>query len=173
MELMKAVRIHNYGGPEVLRYEDAPRPQLGNGEVLIRVNAAGVNPADWKVREGHFKQLVQHKFPLILGWDLSGAIEEVGANPAATARFKKGNEVFGKPDTSRDGAYAEYVVVRESEVALKPKSLHHICAAAVPLAGITAWQALFDVAQLKRGQRVLIHGEMASAIRKCSHEKFV
>ena len=155
MELMKAIRIHKYGGPEVLQYEDAPRPQLGNGEVLIRVHAAGVNPADWKVREGHFKQLVQHKFPLILGWDLSGVIEEVGPG---VSQFKKGDEVFSKPDTSRDGAYAECIVVRESEVALKPKSLHHVYAAAVPLAGITAWQALFDVAQLKRGQRVLIHG---------------
>jgi NADPH:quinone reductase-like Zn-dependent oxidoreductase len=158
MELMKAVRIHNYGGPEVLRYEDAPRPQLGNGEVLIRVHAAGVNPADWKVREGHLKQFVQNKLPLILGWDLSGVIQEIGPGPAAAGQFKKGDEVFSKPDTSRDGAYAEYIVVRESEVALKPKSLHHVYAAAVPLAGITAWQALFDVAQLKRGQRVLIHG---------------
>ena len=89
MELMKAVLIHNYGGPEVLRYGDAPRPQLGNGEVLIRVHAAGVNPADWKVWEGHLKQLVQYKFPLILGWGLSGVIEEVGAKPAATGRSKK------------------------------------------------------------------------------------
>ena len=155
MDLMKAIRIHNYGGPEVLQYEDAPSPKLAPGEVLIRVHAAGVNPADWKVREGHFRQLVQHKFPLILGWDLSGMIEEVGPG---VSKFKKGDEVFSKPDTSRDGAYAEYVVVRESEVALKPRSLHHVYAAAVPLAGITAWQALFDVAQLKRGQRVLIHG---------------
>ena len=130
MELMKAVLIHNYGGPEVLRYGDAPRPQLGNGEVLIRVHAAGVNPVDWKVREGHLKQLVQYKFPLILGWGLSGVIEEVGPG---VSKFKKGDEVFSKPDTSRDGAYAEYVVVRESEVALKPKSLHHVYAAAVPL----------------------------------------
>ena len=158
MELMKAIRIHNYGGPEVLQYEDAPSPKPAPGEVLIRVHAAGVNPADWKVRGGQLKQFVQHKFPLILGWDLSGVIEEVAANPAADGRFKKGDEVFGKPDTSRDGAYAEYVAVRESEVALKPKSLHHVYAAAVPVAGITAWQALFDVAQLKRGQRVLIHG---------------
>ena len=157
-ELMKAVRIHNYGGPEVLQYEDAPRPRPAPGEVLIRVHAAGVNPADWKVREGQFKQFVRHKFPLILGWDLSGVIEEVGASPAANGRFKKGDEVFCKPDTSRDGAYAEYVVVRESEVALKPKSVHHVYAAAAPLAGMTAWQALFDVAQLKPGQRVLIHG---------------
>jgi len=152
MDLMKAIRIHNYGGPEVLQYEDAPSSKPAPGEVLIRVHAAGVNPADWKVREGHFRQLVQHKFPLILGWDLSGVIEEVGPG---VSKFKKGDEVFSKPDGSRDGAYAEYVVVRESEVALKPKSLHHVYAAAVPLAGITAWQALFDVGQLKRGQRVL------------------
>ena len=78
MELMKAIRIHNYGGSEVLQYEDAPIPKPAPGEVLIRVHAAGVNPADWKVREGHLKQFVQNKFPLILGWDLSGVIEEVG-----------------------------------------------------------------------------------------------
>jgi NADPH:quinone reductase-like Zn-dependent oxidoreductase len=152
---MKAVRIHNYGGPEALQYEDAPKPKPAAGEVLIRVNAAGVNPADWKVREGHLKQLVQHRFPLTLGWDLSGVVEGVGRG---VSRFKKGDEVFSKPDTSRDGAYADYIVVRDSEVALKPKSLHHVHAAAVPLAGLTAWQALFDVAHLERGQRVLIHG---------------
>ena len=155
MELMNAVRIHRYGGPEVLQYEDAPRPQLGNAEVLIRVHAAGVNAVDWKVRSGSMNGLVHHKLPLVLGWDLSGVIEEVGPG---VSKFKKGDEVFSKPDTSRDGAYAKYVVVRESEVALKPQSLHHVYAAAVPLAGLTAWQALFDVAQLKHGQRVLIHG---------------
>jgi NADPH:quinone reductase-like Zn-dependent oxidoreductase len=126
--------------------------------VLIRVHAAGVNPADWKVREGHLKQLVQNKLPLILGWDLSGLVEEVGPGPAAAGQFKKGDEVFSKPDTSRDGGYAEYIVVRESEIALKPKSLHHVYAAAVPLAGLTAWQALFDIGQLQPGQRALIHG---------------
>jgi NADPH:quinone reductase-like Zn-dependent oxidoreductase len=156
-EVMKAVRIHNYGGPEVLRYEDVPKPSPAPGEVLIRVHAAGVNPVDWKVREGALKQLVQHKFPLTLGWDLSGVIEEVGPDGAGGGQFKKGDEVFSKPDTSRDGDYADYIVVRESEVALKPKSLHHVYAAAVPLAGLAAWQALFDIAQLKRGQRVLIH----------------
>jgi len=155
MALMKAIQIHNYGGPDVLQYEDVPRPKPAPGEVLIRVHAAGVNPADWKVREGHLKQLVQNKFPLILGWDLSGVVEGVGPK---VSKFKKGDEVFSKPDTSRDGDYAEYIVVRESEVALKPKSLHHVYAAAVPLAGLTAWQALFDVGQLQPGQRVLIHG---------------
>ena len=154
-QTMKAIRIHNYGGPEVLQYEDAPRPQPQTGEVLIRVHAAGVNPIDWKVREGYMKDFWPHKFPLILGWDVSGTVEEVGPG---VSRFKIGDEVYSVPDASRDGAYAEYIVVRESELALKPKSLHHVRAAAVPLAAVTAWQALFDAGQLKRGQRVLIHG---------------
>jgi NADPH:quinone reductase-like Zn-dependent oxidoreductase len=157
-QTMKAIRIHNYGGPEVLHYEDAPRPKPQAGEVLVRVLAAGVNPIDWKVREGHMKDFWPHKFPLIPGWDLSGVVEAVGPGLAAAGPFKKGDEVYSVPDASRDGAYAEYIVVRESELALKPKSLHHVRAAAVPLAAVTAWQALFDAGQLKRGQRVLIHG---------------
>jgi len=80
---MKAIRIHNYGGPEVLKYEDAPRPDPKADEVLVRVHAAGVNPIDWKVREGHMKDFWPHKFPLILGWDLSGVVEELGPGPAA------------------------------------------------------------------------------------------
>jgi NADPH:quinone reductase-like Zn-dependent oxidoreductase len=151
---MKAVRIHNYGGPEVLKYEAAPRPEPGKGEVLIRVHAAGVNPIDWKVREGQMKDFWPHKFPLILGWDLSGVVEELGKGGS---RFKIGDEVYSLPDPTRNGAYAEYIVVRESELALKPNSLHHIRAAAVPLAALTAWQSLFDTAQLQPGQRVLIH----------------
>ena len=154
-QTMKAIRIHNYGGPEVLQYEDAPRPQPQAGEVLIRVHAAGVNPIDWKVREGHMKDFWPHKFPLIPGWDLSGVVEEFGPG---VSRFKIGDEVYSVPDVSRDGAYAEYVVVRESELALKPKSLHHVHAAAAPLAALTAWQALFDAGQLVSGQRILIHG---------------
>jgi NADPH:quinone reductase-like Zn-dependent oxidoreductase len=154
---MKAIRIHNYGGPEVLKYEDAPRPKPQAGEVLIRIHAAGVNPIDWKVREGHAKEFLPHKFPLILGWDLSGVVEEVGPGPAAAGRFKIGDEVYSCPDPTRNGAYADYIVVRESQLALKPKSLHHIRAATVPLAALTAWHALFDTAQLQPGQRVLIH----------------
>src|SRR5258707_2156176 len=151
---MKAIRIHNYGGPEVLKYEDAPRPQPQAGEVLIRVHAAGVNPIDWKVREGHMKDFWPHKFPLILGWDLSGVVEELGKG---ASRFKIGDEVYSVPDPTRNGAYADYIVVRESELALKPNSLHHVHAAAAPLAALTAWQSLFDTAQLQPGQRVLIH----------------
>ena len=154
-QTMKAVRIHTYGGPEVLKYEDAPRPQPQAGEVLVRVHAAAVNPVDWNVREGHMKDLWPHKFPLILGWDLSGVVEELGKGPS---RFKIGDEVYSVPDPTRNGAYADYIVVRESELALKPNSLHHVHAAAVPLATLTAWQSLFDTAQLRPGQRVLIHG---------------
>jgi len=154
---MKAIRIRNYGGPEVLKYDDAPRPKPQTGEVLVRVHAAGVNPIDWKVREGHMKDFWPHKFPLILGWDLSGVVEELGTGPAAAGRFKIGDEVYSLPDPTRNGAYADYIVVREPELALKPNSLHHICAAAIPLAALTAWQSLFDTAQLQPGQRVLIH----------------
>jgi NADPH:quinone reductase-like Zn-dependent oxidoreductase len=154
-QTMKAIRIHNYGGPEVLHYEDAPRPQPQAGEVLVRVHAAGVNPIDWKVREGYMKDFWPHKFPLILGWDLSGVVEELGRG---VSRFKIGDEVYSVPDSTRNGAYADYIVVRESELALKPKSLHHIRAAALPLAAVTAWQALFDAGQLASGQRILIHG---------------
>src|SRR6266403_4715927 len=153
-QTMKAIRIHNYGGPEVLHYEGAPRPQPQAGEVLVRVHAAGVNPIDWKVREGHMKDFWPHKFPLILGWDVSGTVEEIGSG---VSRFKIGDEVYSVPDPTRNGGYADYIVVRESELALKPNSLHHIRAAAVPLAALTAWQSLFDTAQLRPDQRVLIH----------------
>ncbi|MGH8102548.1 MAG: NADP-dependent oxidoreductase [Chthoniobacterales bacterium] len=155
---MKAIRIHKYGGPDVLKYEDAPNPKPGEREVLIRVHATSVNPIDWKVRAGYMKDFMAHSFPLILGWDVSGVIETVGPDPAAAGRFKKGDEVYSLADHTRDGAYAEYIAVRESEVALKPNALHHVRAAAVPLATLTAWQALFDTAELQPGQRVLIHG---------------
>lgn len=155
MENMKAVRIHNYGGPEVLRFEDAPRPQPGAGEVLVRIHAAAVNPVDWKVRAGRLKERIQYPLPLIPGWDFSGVVEATG--PGVT-RLKKGDEVYARPDIARNGAYAEYIVAKESEVALKPKSVDHVRAAAIPLAALTAWQALFDTAGLSAGQKVLIHG---------------
>src|SRR6201993_505687 len=151
---MKAIRIHNYGGPEVLKYEDAPRPEPQAYDVLVRVHAAGVNPIDWKVREGHMKDFWPHKFPLILGWDLSGVVERLGRG---VSRFKISDEVYSLPDPARDGAYADYIVVCESELALKPNALHHIRAAAVPLAALTAWQSLFGTAQLQPDQRVLLH----------------
>ncbi|HXO32406.1 MAG TPA: NADP-dependent oxidoreductase [Candidatus Acidoferrales bacterium] len=152
---MKAVRIHTYGGPEVLKFEDAPRPEPAPGEVLIKVNAAGVNPIDWKIRAGHLKDHRPYVFPLILGWDVSGIIE---ANGLGGTRFKNGDEVYARSDIARNGAYAEYIVAKQVQVAQKPKLIDHIHAASIPLAALTAWQALFDAAGLSAGQRVLIHG---------------
>jgi NADPH:quinone reductase-like Zn-dependent oxidoreductase len=151
---MKAVRIHSYGGPEVLKYEDAPEPTPGKGEVLVKVYAAGVNPVDWKVREGYLKQAINYPLPLILGWDVAGIVESIGTG---VTKFKKGDEIFGKPDLTRNGAYAEYIVVNESDLALKPKSKDFVHSAAVPVTSLTAWQSLFDVAKLEAGQKILIH----------------
>jgi NADPH:quinone reductase-like Zn-dependent oxidoreductase len=154
MKTMKAVCIYRYGGPEVLSYEDAPRPHASHGEVLVRVHAAGINPVDWKIRQGHLKEQLHQLFPLILGWDVSGVVEALGTG---TSRLKVGDEVFSRPDINSDGAYAEYIVMKESEVALKPKSLDHVHSAALPLASLTCWQSLFVAAGLTAGQRVLIH----------------
>jgi NADPH:quinone reductase-like Zn-dependent oxidoreductase len=151
---MKAVRIHSYGGPQVLIEENAPRPEPSSGEVLIEVHAAGVNPIDWKVREGYGKGWLKHKLPLILGWDVSGVIVELGSGVKG---FKKGDEVYGKLDTGRDGAYAEYAVSHTENIAPKPRTIDHVHAAAVPIAALTAWQSLFDLANLSAGQNVLIH----------------
>ena len=155
MKTMKAVCIYGYGGPEVLVYEDAPCPRARDGEVLIRVHAAGINPIDWKIRDGLLKDMIPQTFPLVPGWDVSGVVESVGSG---VDRLVVGDEVFSRPDVSRDGAYAEYIVVKESEVALKPKRVDHVHAAAMPMAGLTAWQSLYDTARLDAGQRVLIHG---------------
>ncbi|HLH43468.1 MAG TPA: NADP-dependent oxidoreductase [Bryobacteraceae bacterium] len=151
---MKAVRIHEYGGADVLRFEDAPRPEPGAGEALVRVHAAGVNPVDWKVRAGYLREWMKHKLPMIPGWDFSGVVEAVG--PGVDG-WRAGAEVYGRPDLARDGAYAEYIAVRASEIAAKPASIDHVQAAAIPLAALTAWQALFEAGGLERGQKALIH----------------
>lgn len=161
MELMNAVRLHEYGGPGVLNYEEAPVPKLEPEDVLVEVHAAGVNPVDWKVREGHLKDGLHHQLPLIPGWDVSGRVVARGSQ---VSELNEGDEVYGRPDISRDGCYAEYVAVRASELAPKPRNLSHAEAAAVPLAGLTAWQALFEAmdpyqsAGLQPEQRILIHG---------------
>ncbi|KAB0669902.1 NADP-dependent oxidoreductase [Oryzomonas sagensis] len=152
---MKAVRIHAYGGPEALVYEDAPLPQPGKDEILVRVHAAAVNPVDWKIREGYLKGMLNSRLPLIMGWDLSGTVEAVGPE---VVRFKVGDEVFSRPDIERDGAYAEFIVIRENEAAFKPQSIDHLHAAAIPLAGLTACKSLFAAAKLSAGQAILIHG---------------
>src|SRR5262245_56991312 len=135
---MKAVRIHEYGAPDVLRYEEAPEPELRPDDVLVRVHATSVNPLDWKIRAGLAKVFVRLPFPLVLGWDVSGVVEEVGPE---TSLWKPGDEVFGRPDIGRSGAYAERIAVRETDLARKPKSLDHVQAASIPLTALTAWQA--------------------------------
>jgi NADPH:quinone reductase-like Zn-dependent oxidoreductase len=153
---MKAVRIHTYGGPEVVHYEDVPCPEPGADEVLVRVHAAGVNPVDWKTRSGGGQaEKIGERFPLVLGWEASGTVEELG--PGVT-EFAVGDEVFGLLRFPQPGsAFAEYVSAPAGELARKPRSLSHTEAAAVPLAGLTAWQALFEVGDLREGQTVLVH----------------
>jgi NADPH:quinone reductase-like Zn-dependent oxidoreductase len=152
--IMKAIRIHTYGDINTLRYEDAPLPEPGLGEVRVRVHATAVNPVDWKIRAGYLAEMIPYPMPLTLGWDVSGVVDQVGSD---VADISVGDAVYSRPDISRNGSYAEYMVVRASEVAAKPQTLSHNEAAGVPLAGLTAWQTLFDFAQLKNGERVLIH----------------
>jgi NADPH:quinone reductase-like Zn-dependent oxidoreductase len=121
--------------------------------LLIRVLATSVNAIDWKIRAGYVKDVFPVPLPFIPGWDVSGVVEAVGSG---VTKFKKGDEVYACPDGK--GAYAEYVVAKETETALKPKSLDHVHAAAIPVVGLTAWQALFDTAALSKGQKILIHG---------------
>ncbi len=154
MKTMKAVVIRSYGGREVLAIEEVPVPGIADNEVLIKVHAAGVNPVDWKVRAGYLKEMLPYEFPLTLGWDVSGTVAEAGSNVTG---FSAGDEVYALADISRNGSYAEYIVVKADGVALKPDSLDHVHAASVPLAALTAWQALFDAAGLSRGQKILIH----------------
>lgn len=151
---MKAVRIHAFGDVEQLKYEDAPKPVPAAGEVLVRVQAAGVNPVDWKAREGLLKSLAP-KLPQTLGYDVAGKVEALGPG---TAGVKVGDAVCAYLALSRGGGYAEFAIVRVDELALAPKKASAGEAAGLPLAGLTAWQALVDEARVGAGQRVLIHG---------------
>jgi NADPH:quinone reductase-like Zn-dependent oxidoreductase len=148
---MKAIRIHQYGGPEVLAQVEMQRLTPGADEVLIKVQAASVNPIDWKLRAGHMKEVFPLTFPSTLGWDISGIVEEAGNK---VTQFKRGDEVYA---LIKVGGYAEYAIAQENVVAKKPRTVDHVQAAAVPVAGLTALQALFEVAQLRAGQKVLIH----------------
>ncbi|HAV34877.1 MAG TPA: NADPH:quinone reductase [Massilia sp.] len=150
---MKAVRIHHYGGREVLSIDDIPVPTIAPDEVLVRVVAASINPVDWKVREGYLAQMIPHALPLTLGWDVSGVVEQVGAQ---VTQWQAGDAVFSRPDLARNGTYAEYVAIRAGECARKPRTISHVEAASLPLAGITAWEAMMDTAKVGPGQRVLV-----------------
>ena len=151
---MKAVHIHDYGGLDVLHYEDAPRPTPGPGEVLIRVYSTTVNPFDCAVRAGYMGQYFNYTFPLILGTDVSGVVEEVGAGVTDVV---PGDVVYTRAGVYRDGAHAEYVLAIAADVVPKPESLDHIHAAALPHVTLTAWQGLIEFADLSEGQTVLVH----------------
>jgi NADPH:quinone reductase-like Zn-dependent oxidoreductase len=157
MANMKAVRVHHYGGPEVLQFEDASRPTPRADELLIKVHAASVNPIDWKVRAGYMKDYMPLPLPFIPGWDVSGVVEAVGSG---VTKFKKGDDVYARANINHDGygGYAEYSVAEESATGPKPKSIDHVQAATIPVAAVTAWRALFDTAGLQKGQKVLIQG---------------
>ncbi|MDI3257005.1 MAG: NADP-dependent oxidoreductase [Kyrpidia sp.] len=151
---MKAVVIDGYGNRDQLKLTDMPMPELRDTDVLIEIHAASVNPVDWKIRRGYLRNRLNHRLPLILGWDAAGIVKKVG--PRVT-RFKKGDAVFTRPDIERNGTYAEYVAVDESLVAHKPARLSFEEAASVPLAALTAREALIDHAGVKVGDTVLIH----------------
>jgi NADPH:quinone reductase-like Zn-dependent oxidoreductase len=151
--MMKAIVAHEYGGPEVLKYEDAPVPEPKENEVLVRVIASGVNPADPLIVSGKYAKEFGTHLPLIPGYDMAGVVEKIGAK---ITKLKVGDSVYAY--LLWGGGWAEHVVTNEGEAALKPKSLSHIEAAAVPLAALTAWQALIDTAKLQAGQTVLVHG---------------
>ncbi|MEE9207543.1 MAG: NADP-dependent oxidoreductase [Gemmatimonadota bacterium] len=150
---MKAWFIRRYGGPEVLELGNVPEPAVGSHDVLVAIRAASVNPIDWKTRRGDTKRILKHDFPFVLGNDLSGVVEQTGA---AVSRFSVGDEVFGRPNKSRIGTFAERIAVNADEIALKPKRCNHAAAASIPLAGLTAWQALTEAAPVLPGHKVLI-----------------
>lgn len=153
---MKAIRIYEFGGAEVMKLEETERPVPAPDEILVKLFASGVNPADWAIRNGgndFLRPLL--KLPLILGWDAAGIVEETGSE---VTNLKKGDEVYGVPNFPGDGSYAEYCVGKASQFALKPKNISFNEASGVPLAGLTAWTGIFDSGKLQAGQRILIHG---------------
>ncbi|VVP41629.1 NADP-dependent oxidoreductase [Pseudomonas fluorescens] len=150
---MKAFFIDRYGKQNG-RIGEVPDPVVGVHDVLIQVHAASVNPLDSKIRTGEFKLILPYTFPLILGNDLAGVVVRTGS---AVKRFKPGDEVYARPPESRIGTFAELIAVNENALALKPANLDMAEAASIPLAALTVWQALVEIAQVKKGQKVLIH----------------
>lgn len=151
---MKAFILDRYGKKQVLRLGDMPEPVPGPDDVLVEVEAAGLNPLDSKIRDGAFKPILPYKPPLVLGHDLAGTVVKAGAN---VRRFKPGDAVYARPRDGRIGTFAERIAVKESDLAPKPANLSMAEAASIPLIGLTAWQVLVERAQIKPGQKVLIH----------------
>ncbi|PYK51553.1 MAG: NADPH:quinone reductase [Verrucomicrobia bacterium] len=152
---MKAAALQQYGGPEVLKLQEVPRPEPKDDEVLVRVIAAGVNPVDTYVRQGRLSERSLDKQPMIIGYDIAGVVEKTGVR---ITKFKAGDAVYAYLPIMRGGGYAEFAIAKEGEMSLKPKNIDFEKAAAVPLAATTAWQALIDEAKIDKGQTVLIHG---------------
>jgi NADPH:quinone reductase-like Zn-dependent oxidoreductase len=155
---MKAAQISKYGGSEVLEInKNAPKPALSAGRVLVEVYAAGVNPVDWKIRQGYMAKMASLQFPATLGGDFSGVLQEVGAG---VSNFKKGDEVYGRDGLpgSGTGSFAEFISVDAKVMARKPKNVNHVEAAALPLTGVSALQALSEYIGVSKGKKILIHG---------------
>ncbi|MED4227909.1 NADP-dependent oxidoreductase [Neobacillus cucumis] len=150
---MRAMVIDRYGKVP-MRLAEMPTPEIGEYEVLAEIHAASINPVDFKIRDGKVKLLVKYNMPLILGNDFSGVVAKVGAK---VTRFKVGDEIYARPRKSKIGTFAEYIAIHEEDIALKPKNLSFEEAASIPLVGLTTYQALIDILQLQKGQKILIH----------------
>lgn len=150
---MKAFIIDRYAKKELGRIGEIPTPELRDDDVLIQIHAASVNQLDTKIKNGEFKLILPYRLPLILGNDMAGTVVRVGARVRS---FKPGDEVYARPDDDRIGTFAEFIAVKASSLALKPKNLSMVEAAALPLVALTAWQVLVETAKLKKGQKVFI-----------------
>lgn len=151
---MKAIVIDQYGDENELKERDLEIPEIENDEVLIELHAAAINPIDWKLRYGYLKEKLSLEFPIVLGWDAAGVVKKVGGNLNS---FKKGDRVFVRPELTNRGTYAEYTTAKEKLIAKIPDNISFKEAAAVPLAGLTAYQCLTDVSKLDSGEKVLVH----------------
>jgi len=151
---MKAFIVERYGGADTVRAGDVPDPRVGDHDVLVRIDAASVNPLDLKTRDGDFKAILPYRVPFVLGNDLAGEVVAVGAG---VTRFTVGDEVYARPDKNRIGAFAELIAIHQDDVATKPTTVTMEEAASIPLVGLTSWQALVERANLQPGQKVLIH----------------
>ncbi|MBG9498769.1 NADPH:quinone reductase [Bacillus thuringiensis] len=150
---MKAMIIDRYGKVP-MRMAEVPTPEINEYEVLAEIHAASINPIDFKIREGKVKMLLKYEMPLILGNDFAGVITKVGSK---VTRFKVGDEIYTRPRKNKIGTFAEYIAIHEDDIALKPKNLSFEEAASIPLVGLTSYQALHDIMQLQKGQKILIH----------------
>src|SRR6266571_228314 len=151
---MKAFVVDRYKSKSAVRLGEMPEPEVRDDDVLVQVHAASLNQLDSKIRDGEFKLILPYRLPLILGNDMAGVVVRVGPK---VRRFKSGDEVYARPNQDRIGTFAELIAMNEADVALKPKNLTMQEAASIPLVGLTAWQVLIDRAELKKGQKVLIH----------------